>query len=59
MADIGEEGPAGLVDLAQRFVSLAQLFGTLLDDRLQIGVGILQSLLVGLKIGGHGVEALP
>src|SRR4029434_2681454 len=57
MADIGEEAAAGLVDLSQRLVRLTKLFGARLDQRFEIGMGVLQSGSIRLKVGRHAVEA--
>ena len=57
VADIGEEAAAGLVDLSQRFVRLTQFFGAGLDQRLEIGTGVLQCGLMRLEIARHAIEA--
>ena len=50
VADVGEEAAARLVDLAQGFVRPAQLLGTLGHDQFEIGVGVLEGLLMALQV---------
>src|SRR5262245_62882692 len=58
MADIGEEAAASLVDLSQGLVRLTKLFGACRDQRLEIGMGVLQRGAMRLEVGRHAVEAL-
>ncbi len=58
MADVGEEAAARLVDFAQGFVRLAQFLGALRYHRLEIGMRVLQRLLMRLQVGRHAIEAL-
>src|SRR5262245_26943163 len=58
MADIGEEAAPGLVDLSHRLVRLTKLFGASLDQRFEIGMGVLRSGSMRLKVGRHAIEAL-
>ena len=58
VADVGEKAAPRLVDLAQGFVRLTQLLSALGDDRFEIGVGVLEGLLLALQILRHVIEAV-
>src|SRR5262245_30257103 len=58
VADIGEKAAAGFVDLSQRFVRPTKFFGAGRDQRLEIGMGVLQGGSMRLEVGRHAVEAL-
>ena len=57
VADIGEECAAGLVNLTQGLVRAAELLGALGHDQFEIGVGVLERLLVTLQVLSHAIEA--
>ena len=58
MTDIGEECAARLVNLAQGLVRAAEFLGAFGHDQFEIGVGVLERLLVTLQILSHAIEAL-
>ena len=58
VADVGEEAAPRLVDLLQGLVGLTQFLGAFFHQRLEIGMRVLQGLLVGLEVPSHAIEAL-